>query len=62
MTMHPILRLIAGTMVLISLLLTYFVHENFVWFTVFIAINLIQSSFTLWCPMITFMKRLGIKE
>ena len=62
MTMHPILRLIAGTMVLISLLLTYFLHENFVWSTVFIAINLIQSSFTLWCPMITFLKRLGIKE
>lgn len=56
------LRLIAGIMVLVSLALTHFVHPNWIYFTVFIALNLIQSAFTKWCPMMTFLRKLGVKE
>lgn len=50
----------AGVMVLISLLLTHFVHPNFVWFTAFIGLNLFQSAFTGFCPAAMVMKKLGI--
>ncbi|TLU67750.1 DUF2892 domain-containing protein [Thalassotalea litorea] len=60
--MHQALRLIAGVMILVSLALTYFVHPNWVFFSVFIALNLIQSAFTKWCPMITILKKAGLKE
>ncbi|QDP02918.1 DUF2892 domain-containing protein [Thalassotalea sp. PS06] len=60
--MHQALRLIAGIMILVSLALTHFVHPNWVFFTVFIALNLIQSAFTKWCPMITILRSVGFKE
>jgi len=50
----------AGVMVLISLLLTYFVHPNFVWFTAFIGFNLLQSAFTGFCPAANIFKALGV--
>jgi small-conductance mechanosensitive channel len=51
----------AGFMVLASLLLTHFVHAGFVWFTVFIGFNLIQSAFTGLCPAATLFRKLGIR-
>jgi small-conductance mechanosensitive channel len=51
----------AGLMVLASLLLTHFVHAGFVWFTVFIGLNLIQSAFTGFCPAATLFRKLGIR-
>ncbi|PYB72474.1 YgaP family membrane protein [Rhizobium wuzhouense] len=51
----------AGFMVLASLLLTHFVHAGFVWFTVFIGLNLIQSAFTGFCPAATIFRKLGIR-
>ena len=62
MNINTALRLIAGVMFLISIGLTHFVHANWVFFSVFIALNLIQSSFTNWCPMITILKKAGVKE
>ncbi|MEP0174755.1 MAG: DUF2892 domain-containing protein [Paraglaciecola sp.] len=62
MKLHAALRLIAGTLLLISLALTYWVHPNWIFFSIFIAANLIQSAFTLWCPMITILKKLGVQE
>ncbi|WP_442792721.1 YgaP family membrane protein [Pseudoalteromonas sp. T1lg23B] len=56
------LRLIAGMMLLLSLALTHYVDQNWIWFSVFIAANLIQSAFSNWCPMITLLKKLGVKE
>ena len=53
---------IAGTFVLISLLLAHFVNPNWLWFTAFVGANLLQSSFTNWCLMETFLKKLGVKE
>ena len=52
----------AGFMVLLSLTLTYFVHTNFVWLTVFVGANLFQSAFTGFCPAAMLMHKLGIKS
>lgn len=62
MKVNEVLHLIAGTMILISLLLATYVSINWLWFTVFIAVNLIQSAFTKWCLMVTILKKLGVKE
>ncbi|TKB55526.1 YgaP family membrane protein [Ferrimonas aestuarii] len=53
--------LFAGIMVLVSVGLTHWVSPLFFWFTVFIGANLIQSSFTGFCPAIWVMKKLGMK-
>ena len=52
----------AGVMVLISVLLTWYVSHYFLWFTVFIGLNLIQSSLTGWCPAAIVFKKLGMKS
>ena len=52
----------AGLMVLVSLALTYWVHPNFVWLTVFVGANLFQSAFTGFCPAIKIMKMMGMKS
>jgi len=62
MNINQGLRLVAGIMILVSLALTYFVHANWVYFTMFIAANLIQSAFTNWCPMMTIMRKMGIQD
>ncbi len=53
---------IAGSFVLISLLLAYFINPNWAWFTAFVGANLLQSAFTIWCLMETILKKLGVKE
>jgi len=55
------LRAIAGTFILISLLLAHFVDIRWLWFTAFIGLNLVQSAFTNWCPMMTALRKMGIK-
>ncbi|MCF2900443.1 DUF2892 domain-containing protein [Pseudoalteromonas sp. OFAV1] len=62
MKLNDALRLIAGVMICISLLLQQFHSPLWIWFTVFIALNLIQSAFTKWCPMITILRRLGMED
>lgn len=59
--MERILRGMAGVMILVSLILTHYVHPNWVWFTVFIALNLVQSAFTNWCPAMMLLKKMGVK-
>ncbi len=51
----------AGFMVLVSLLLTHFVHPGFVWFTAFIGVNLLQSGFTGFCPAAMMFRKLGLR-
>ncbi len=51
----------AGFMLLASVLLTNFVHPGFVWLTVFIGVNLIQSAFTGFCPAAIVFRKLGIR-
>ena len=55
------IRAIAGIFILISLLLAVYVNINWLWFTAFVGANLFQSSFTGWCLMETFLKKLGVK-
>jgi hypothetical protein len=62
MTVEKYLRLIAGIFVLVSLALGYWQSPYWFLFTVFVALNLIQSGITNWCPMMTFLRRLGVKE
>lgn len=51
----------AGTMILLSVLLTAFVSPYFMWFTVFIGANLLQSAFTGLCPAAMIFAKLGFK-
>lgn len=62
MTLDRAVFAFAGIMTLISVLLTVFVSPYFIWFTVFIGLNLLQSSFTGFCPAALIFKRLGIKS
>ena len=62
MTVERYLRLIAGSFVLVSVVLGYFHSPYWFLFTGFVALNLIQSAFTNWCPMMTFLRRLGAKS
>ncbi len=52
---------IAGTFILISLILSHYVNPNWLWFTAFVGANLLQSSFTNWCMLGLILKKLGIK-
>ncbi len=62
MTLEPMLRLIAGVFVAASVLLGMYVHPYFLWFTLFVGLNLSQSAFTNWCPMMSFLKRVGVRD
>ncbi|HFG1516969.1 DUF2892 domain-containing protein [Vibrio cholerae] len=61
MTIENGVRVLAGSMVLLSVILTWFVHPNFLWLTVFVGVNLIQSAFTGFCPAVFFLKKLGLR-
>jgi Protein of unknown function (DUF2892) len=61
MTLERYLRLIAGAFVLISLALGYWVSPYWFLFTAFVGLNLFQSAFTNWCPMMTFLRKAGVK-
>ncbi len=60
MNLDRSISLFAGCMILLSVALTTWVSPYFVWLTVFIGLNLIQSSFTGFCPAASVMRRLGI--
>lgn len=60
MTVERYLRLIAGFFVVFSLALGYFVSPYWFLFTAFVGLNLFQSAFTNWCPMMTFLRKLGV--
>ena len=54
-------RVIAGSIILLSVLLTQFVHPGFIWLTVFVGLNLLQSAFTGICPAAFLLKKCGCK-
>jgi hypothetical protein len=62
MTIDRYLRLIAGSFVTLSVALGYSVSPYFFLFTVFVGLNLFQSALTNWCPMMTFLRWLGVPE
>jgi hypothetical protein len=58
MTIEQKLRLIAGAFVSASVLLGMYVHPYFLWLTLFVGLNLLQSGVTNWCPMMTLLRHL----
>lgn len=61
MNVERMLRLIAGGFVVASVALGYWVHPGFYAFTAFVGLNLFQSAFTNWCPMMVFLRKLGVE-
>ncbi|MEG4643498.1 DUF2892 domain-containing protein [Paracoccus sp. P2] len=61
MTLDRIILAFAGFMVLLSVVLTVWVSPLFVWLTVFVGANLLQSAFTGFCPAAMIFRKLGIK-
>ena len=67
MSAERIVRIVAGFFILLSLSLgvegsPLFMSKNFLWFTVFVGLNLFQSGFTNICPLTSILARFGIKE
>lgn len=62
MTIERAIRLLAGCMVLLSLALAWLVHPWFLGLTAFVGLNLVQSSFTGFCPPEWLFRRLGLRE
>jgi hypothetical protein len=60
MTVERYLRLIAGLFILLSLALGWWVSPWFFLFTAFVGLNLFQSGFTNWCPMMTILRKAGV--
>jgi hypothetical protein len=60
MSIERYLRLIAGFFVMLSVALGYFVNPVWFLFTAFVGLNLFQSAFTDWCPMMTFLRKRGV--
>ncbi len=61
MTVERALRGLAGFFILVSLILAYFISPKWLWFTAFVGVNLFQSAFTNWCPMMWVLKKFGMK-
>mgnify|MGYP006202956467 CR=1 FL=1 len=59
---NRIIRARAGSFVLISILLSRYVNQNWLWFTAFVGANLLQSSITKWCLMEDILAKLGVKD
>ncbi len=59
---NRLIRAIAGTFILISVLLAIYVNQNWLWFTAFVGANLLQSSITKWCLMEDVLKKLGVRD
>jgi hypothetical protein len=59
---NRIFRAIVGSFILISLVLAIYVHINWLWFTAFVGVNLLQSSITKWCLLDTILGKIGLKK
>ena len=54
---NRLIRVIAGTFIILSVLLGMYLNENWYWFTIFVGANLLQSSFTKWCLMEDILRK-----
>lgn len=61
MNVNEWLRIIAGAFVMASVALGYFVSPWFLLFTAFVGLNLLQSGFTRWCPMMSLLRKIGVR-
>ena len=62
MTVERGLRLMAGVVVLLSVALAYAYSRYWLWLTVFVGLNLLQSAFTNWCPGMMILRAMGLKD
>jgi len=62
MSLDKMVLAFAGVMTLLSVVLTWYVSPYFLWFTVFIGLNLLQSAFTGFCPAAMIFRKLGAKS
>lgn len=62
MNVERYLRLIAGSLVTISAVLAWTVSPWFLAFIAFVGLNLVQSAFTNWCPMMSILRKSGVRE
>ena len=62
MTINRYLRMFAGFFVMLSVALGYYQSPYWFLFTAFVGLNLFQSAFSNWCPLITLLRKLGVKE
>ena len=62
MNVNRYLRLIAGFFVMLSVALAHYHSPYWLFFTAFVGLNLFQSAFTNWCPMMTFLRKLGMRD
>jgi hypothetical protein len=60
-TQHQWVRLVAGSIVLISVSLSL-INPYWLFLTAFVGLNLLQSAFTNWCPLMALLKKLGVRE
>jgi len=61
-TVDRYLRLIAGFFVVLSVALGYWVNAYWFLFTAFVGLNLFQSAFTNWCPMMSILRKAGVRS
>jgi Protein of unknown function (DUF2892) len=59
MKIQLIIRRFAGIFILVSLVLAHYHSQNWLWFTAFVGFNLLQSSFTNFCPLEIILKKVG---
>ena len=62
MTIDRVVFAVAGSFILISLLLAHYHSELWLWFTAFVGFNMLQSAFTGFCPMAIILKKLSVKS
>jgi hypothetical protein len=57
-----IVRAVAGTIVLVSIVLAFYINIHWLWLGIFVGVNLLQSSFTKFCPLEKILDAAGIKK
>lgn len=62
MTVDRIVHIAAGSFILLSLALARFHNPNWIWFTVFVGANLLQSGITNWCLMASILRKVGVPD
>lgn len=61
MNVEQMVRMIGGAFVAASVLAGMYVHPGFYWFTLFVGLNLFQSAFSGWCPMMAILRKAGVQ-
>lgn len=62
MRLNDWLRFLGGFFTILSVILAIYVDKRFLYFTLFVGLNQVQSAFTKWCPAMWILKKLGVKE